>query len=156
MVTVHAPVPEQPPPLQPVNVEPVAGVAVSVTLVPLSKEAEQVAPQSIPAGLEVTVPLPVPAPLTVRVTVWRLNVAVTVVAAFKVTEQVPVPKQPPPLQPVKVEPVAGVAVSVTKVPLSNEAEQVTPQSIPGGLEVTVPLPEPSRVTERVNCVPPAV
>src|SRR5437899_1262843 len=82
--------------------------------------------------------------------------AVTVVLAVSVTLQVPVPEQPPPLQPAKVEPVAGFAVSVTNVPLSNEAEQVTPQSIPGGLEVTVPLPEPSRVTERVNCVPPAV
>ena len=33
IVTVHAPVPEHAPP-QPVNVEPVAGVAVSVTCVP--------------------------------------------------------------------------------------------------------------------------
>jgi hypothetical protein len=34
-----------------------------------------------------------------------------------VTEQLPVPEQPDPLQPVKLEPVAGLAVSVTTVPL---------------------------------------
>ena len=68
-VTVQAPVPEQPPPLQPVKVEPVVGAAVSVTAVPLVKLAAQVAPQSMPAGELVTVPLPVPAGLTVRVKV---------------------------------------------------------------------------------------
>ena len=35
-VTVHGLVPEQPPPLQPANVDPPAAVAVSVTTVPLS------------------------------------------------------------------------------------------------------------------------
>src|SRR5207249_4073633 len=152
-VTLQVPVPKQPPPLQPVKIEPLAGVAVSVTKVPLSNEAEQVAPQLIPAGFEVTVPLPVPALLTARVTLCSVKVAVTVVAAFKVTEQLPLPVQPPPFQPAKVEPLAGVAVSVTKVPLSNEAEQAAPQSIPGGLEVTVPLPVPSRTTERVGRFP---
>src|SRR5437773_7101489 len=149
-VTEQVPVPEQPPPLQPAKVEPLADVAVSVTKVPLSNVAEQVAPQLIPAGFEVTAPLPVPALLTARVTLCSVKVAVTVVAAFKVTEQLPVPVQPPPFQPAKVEPLAGVAVSVTKVPLSNEAEQAAPQSIPGGLEVTVSLPVPPRITERVG------
>ena len=41
----------------------------------------------------------------------------TVVAADRVTVQEPVPEAPPPLHPAKVEPVAGVAVSVTAVPL---------------------------------------
>ena len=36
-MTVQVPVPVQPPPLQPVNVEPAAGVAVKVTAVPLAK-----------------------------------------------------------------------------------------------------------------------
>jgi hypothetical protein len=76
-----------------------------------------VAPQLIPAGLEVTVPLPDPDLLTDRVNVCTLKVAVTDVAAFIVTEQVPVPEQPPPLQPANVEPPAGAAVSVTDVPL---------------------------------------
>ena len=72
----------------------------------------------IPAGLDVTVPLPEPVLLTERVKVWgRSNVAVTVVAALMVTEHVPVPEQPPPLQPANVDPPAGAAVSVTTVPL---------------------------------------
>ena len=52
--------PEQAPP-QPVNVESLAGAAVSVTLVPLSYSAEQAEPQSTPAGDGATVPDPVPA-----------------------------------------------------------------------------------------------
>jgi len=76
-----------------------------------------VAPQLIPAGLEVTVPLPDPVLLTKSVNVCTLKVAVTDVAAFMVTEHVPVPEHPPPLQPANVEPPAGAAVSVTDVPL---------------------------------------
>jgi hypothetical protein len=45
----------------------------------------------------------------------KVKVAVTDRAAFIVTVQVPVPEQAP-LQPVKFVPVAGVAVSVTRVP----------------------------------------
>src|SRR5437016_1732301 len=149
-VTVQAPVPEQPPPLQPVKVEPATGVAVNVTAVPLAKLAEQVAPQLIPTGALVTVPLPVPALLTLSVNVWSVNVVVTVVAAESVTVQAPVPEQPPPLQPVKVEPAAGVAVNVTAVPLAKLAEQVAPQLIPTGELVTVPLPVPAGVTVRVK------
>ena len=61
------------------------------------------------------------------------------------------PEQPPPDQPPNVEPAAGLAVSVTIVPSSNDAEQVEPQSIPAGLLVTVPLPPPARATVRVRC-----
>jgi len=50
----------QPVPLQPANVEPVAGVAVKVTIAPLAKEAEHVALQLMPAGPLTTVPFPVP------------------------------------------------------------------------------------------------
>ena len=53
-------VPVQPPD-QPVKAEPVAGVAVNVTLVPELKDAEQDAVQLMPAGELVTVPEPVPA-----------------------------------------------------------------------------------------------
>src|SRR5207245_6577693 len=67
IVTVQVPVPAQPPPLQPVKVEPAAGAAVRVTAVPLGKLAAQVAPQLMPAGELVTVPLPVPDGVTVRV-----------------------------------------------------------------------------------------
>ena len=64
-VTAQVPVPEQPPLLQPVNVDPAAGAAARVTVVPLVKLAAQVAPQLIPAGELVTVPLPVPDGVTV-------------------------------------------------------------------------------------------
>src|SRR6267142_4792017 len=109
MVRLQVPVPVQLP-LQPEKVAPAAGAAVKVTTVPLVKEAEQVAPQSMPAGALVTVP--VPALVTVRAKDGKVNVAVTVCAALIVTVQVPVPVQPPPVQPVKVEPAAGAAVKV--------------------------------------------
>jgi hypothetical protein len=64
---VHEPVPEQAPD-HPANVDPDAGVAVSVTGVPLSKFAVQVAPQLIPDGVLVTVPEPVPLTWTLS---WR-------------------------------------------------------------------------------------
>src|SRR5439155_724963 len=149
-VTVQVPVPEHPPPLQPVKVEPAASAAVRVTAVPLVKLAEQVAPQLRPAGELVTVPLPVPAGVTVSAKVGSVNVAVTVVAAETVTVHVPVPEQPPPVQPVKVEPAAGAAVSVTAVPLVKLAEQVAPQLMPVGELVTVPLPVPDGVTVSVK------
>lgn len=57
---VQPPVPEQPPPDQPANVEPVAGLAVRTTVVPYGYDAVQVVPQSMPAGDDVTVPEPVP------------------------------------------------------------------------------------------------
>ena len=47
-------------PVQPVTSVSGPGFAVSVTVVPLMKDAEQVLPQAIPAGLDVTVPLPRP------------------------------------------------------------------------------------------------
>src|SRR5437879_379890 len=152
IVTLQAPVPVQLP-LQPVKVEPAAGAAVKVTAVPLVNEAEQVAPQEIPAGELVTVPLPAPDLVTVSAKDDWMKVAVTEVAAFIVTLQVPVPVQPPPLQPVKVEPAAGAAVSVTTVPVVNEAEHVAPQEIPAGLLVTVPLPAPAMDTVSVEPVP---
>jgi hypothetical protein len=47
------------------NVEPVAGVGVSVICVPLGKLPAHVVPQLIPLGALVTVPVPVPASCTV-------------------------------------------------------------------------------------------
>ena len=52
--------------------------------------------------------------VTVRVKFCRVNVAVTLCACVMETVQAPVPAHAP-LQPVKVEPVAGVAVRVTEV-----------------------------------------
>src|SRR5881409_3763189 len=72
-VTTHAPVPEQPPPLQPVNVLPAAGVAVKVTTAPAPKVFAQTLPQLIAAGADVTVPVPVPTRLTVSVNDWATS-----------------------------------------------------------------------------------
>ena len=116
MLTAQVLVPEQPPPLQPAKVEPADGAAVSVTVLPWPNDAEQVAPQLMPAGDDVTVPAPVPVLVTASVYVLSAKVAVTEVAAVTVTAQVPVPEQPPPDQPLNVEPAIGVAVSVTPVP----------------------------------------
>jgi hypothetical protein len=80
-VTTHAPVPEQLPPLQPAKEEPDVGVAVRVTAVPLANEAAQVAPQEMPAGLLVTVPLPAPVFETVNV---KVGASVTVKLAVAV------------------------------------------------------------------------
>jgi hypothetical protein len=57
-----------------------------------------------------------------------------------VTEVVaPLPEQSPD-QPAKVEPAAGVAVSVATVPLGKLALHVAPQSMPAGLDATEPAP----------------
>jgi hypothetical protein len=150
-------------PLQPEKTEPGLEVAMRVTEAPLVKFAEQLALQLIPAGLLVTIPLPVPAAvaiamiLTVSFGVWTaltVKVAVQLLFASMVTTPL---LQPVPVQPAKVEPEAGVAVSVTSVPLLNDAEQVLPQLIPAGLLVTVPFPMPllvvvfTTVTVNVDC-----
>ena len=72
--------------------------------------------------------------------------AVTYVAAFIVTEQLPVPAHAP-LQPANVAPLVGVAVKVTTVPLVRFAWH---KLVPAGqvpldgpyAYVTVPLPVP--------------
>jgi hypothetical protein len=146
IVTVQGPVPVQPPPLQPENVEPAAGVAVKVTTVPLVKPVEQVAPHEMPAGALTTLPLPVPDGVTVSAKDDCTKLAVTDVVALIVTVQGPVPVQPPPLQPENVEPAAGVPVRVMAVPLANAAEQVAPQEIPAGVLEMVPAPAPALLT----------
>jgi hypothetical protein len=77
MTVVQVPVPLHPPPLQPARFDPADAVAVSVTELPVGNGALQVAPQLMPDGLLVTVPVPVPALLNVRVEGTALNVAVT-------------------------------------------------------------------------------
>src|SRR6476619_1568224 len=61
IVTLQDSVPEQPLPDQPVNWEPAAALAVSVTSLPASYSWSQSPPQAIPAGKLVTVPQPDPA-----------------------------------------------------------------------------------------------
>lgn len=87
---------------------------------------------------------PVPTMLTVNgYEVVPVNDAVTDFAAVIVTVHVALlPLQAPP-HPVKVWPAPAVAVSVTEVLLAYECVQSAvrvPQSIPIGLDVTVPLP----------------
>jgi hypothetical protein len=113
MDTEQVPVPEHAPP-QPAKVWPAPAVADSETVVPWLKLAEQVPPQLMPAGLEVTVPSPDFE--TVRGYWLRVKVAVTVVLAVTVVVQVPVPEHPPPDQPEKTEPAPGDWLSVTAVP----------------------------------------
>jgi hypothetical protein len=74
-----------------------------------------------------------------------LNVAVTEALTVGVKVHVPIPLQAPD-QPANVEPVLGVAVSVTDVPLAKLALQVGPQLMPDGLLVIVPVPAPPLCT----------
>jgi hypothetical protein len=143
MLRVQLPVPEQAPD-QPANLERAEATAVSVTAVPCPKACAQVAPQLIPAGLEVTVPLPLPALVSVSV-LSLSNLAVAVWSAPIVSVQEPLPEQAPD-QPRKDDPAAGVAVSVTAVPCVKACAQVEPQLIPAGLELIVPLPLPALVS----------
>src|SRR5271170_1094459 len=72
---------------------------------------------------------------------WAIrNAAVTLSAALMVTTQLPAPLHAP-LQPPKTQPLAGVSLRVTCVPLAKLALQVDPQLIPDGVLVTVPLPD---------------
>jgi hypothetical protein len=108
-VVEQAPLPAQPPPLQPDR----PAEAVRLTVVPRSKGVEQVPVQpEMPAGLELTDPLPT----TLTVSVGRLKFAVTATSDVSVRAQAPVPEQPPPDQPVKFETLSGWAVNVTCVP----------------------------------------
>jgi hypothetical protein len=140
-------------PDHPANVDPLAAVAVSVTLVPDTNEAEHVVPQMMPVGDEVTLPLPVPNLVTCSVyeaNVASVNVAVHEALAVSVTLVVaPVPVHAPD-QPVKVAPNAGLAVIATVLPDANDALQVLPQLMPVGEEVTDPAPVPALTTVNVT------
>jgi hypothetical protein len=107
----------------------------------LAKFPLQVVTQLIPAGVLATVPFPLPFKFTVSEnTGLEVKLAVTCVLSFNVTLQVaPLPLHPPD-HPTKLEPVAGVSVSVTTVPGLKVALQVFPQLIFEGLLVTVPVP----------------
>src|SRR5579864_8104993 len=79
----------------------------------------------------------------------RLKLAVTEWAALMVSWQAPLPEQSKP-QVTKTELPEGAGVRVTTVPSLNVAEQGdAPHEMPGGLLVTVPLPEPVKLTLNV-------
>jgi hypothetical protein len=114
----------QPVPVHPVKIDPDDGLAIKSTVVSRSKGAEAVeqpvGPQSIPAGLVLTVPVPVPDFVKVRRNV-STKVAMTVFAPSMVTVQVPIALEQASDHSVNLEPgaepvaVAAVAVRVTWV-----------------------------------------
>ena len=112
--TAQGLVPEQPPPLQPTKVEPTSGVGVRVMLLPVATVSVQSAPHVMP--VPVTVPVPVPVLVTVSTEVGPEKAASMMVSPVKTYEQVPVPLQPPPVHPMKVEPAVAVAVRVMAKP----------------------------------------
>ena len=120
--------------------EPAAAVSERVTCVPDGKLELQVPGQLIPEGALVTVPVPVPVLLTVSVVgAWTaVKVAVALWLELSVTAQVSLLPLHAPPQLVKLSFAAGVAVSVTWVPLEKLAVQVEPQLIPAGLLETLP------------------
>lgn len=109
------PVPAHPP-LHPAKTEPASGEAWSVTTLPASKSALQVAPQKIANGELVTVPEPEPVLVTVSGNASRVNVAVTFREFHIAVIQTQFPQHPSPDHPAKVQPGSGIAVSVTTVP----------------------------------------
>jgi hypothetical protein len=134
-------------PLQAEKTYPEAGVAVSVTVVPLVNDwlhpVLPLAVQLIPAGLEVIVPLPPSATCSAKYWTAAAKLAPTLrLEEDKVTVQEAALPEQAPLQPEKVNPLAAAAFSVTVVPLTNvwlhPAELV--QLMPAGLEVTLPVP----------------
>jgi hypothetical protein len=140
--------PTQPWPSQFVKALPLPGVSLSVSCVPCAKLAVHVPGQLIPAGLLVTVPVPVPdSSIVTEYVAAAVYVTVTVCAALiTVVHGCVVPKQPPPVQLVKVDPAAGVEYILNTAPLKKVPEHapLTPagdskQFNPTGL-VTVPLP----------------
>jgi hypothetical protein len=132
---LQPPVPVQGP-LQPVNVEPLAGVAVRLTAVPEATltvwVVVHVLPHASPVTLLVTLPDPVPCldtdTLTEAFGLDKENWALTDRACVMLTEQVPDPLQAP-LQPVKTEPLTGVAARVTVELAPRRALQALPQEI---------------------------
>jgi hypothetical protein len=83
-----------------------------------------------------------PEPSITMLTSWlaTLNVAVTDLLELIVTVHVPVPEHPDPLHPVKVDPVAGVAVRTTTSFVRIAFVQVEVQSTPPTSLVTRPDP----------------
>ncbi len=97
-----------------------------------------------------TVPEPEPAFATDSAQVSGANDAVAERAVVIDNVHVVDAPEQEPAHPVKIEPSAGVAVSVTDVPWSKPTEHAEPQSIPPTLEVTVPDAAPVANVFAVN------
>ena len=151
IVTTQVPVPEQPPPLQPAKVEPT--VRSSRQRDDRARRKRCIARRSAAdsrrrAGHGARAQCP-PAKRSDDGGRQVERCALTVVAAFTVTTQVPVPEQPPPDQPVKVEPPPRRrgqrdGGNLRKCRCSTAPQLITPTSL-----VTVPVPLPDLVTVSV-------
>lgn len=112
---------------------------------------EHVAPQLIPEGELVTVPVGAPVLAIARVKLGAVpagpKVAVTLWEELIATVQAPFPEHAP-LQPVNADPELGMAAKLTIDPAGKLEEQAEPQLMPAGRLVTVPLPDPASATER--------
>ncbi len=108
------------------------------------------APQLMAGEMEGEVTVPTPVPLFTTFKSYEtldvvLKLAVTDFAEFIVTKQLEVPVQAPD-HPVKFTPAGGLETErVTAVPLAKLAEQLEPQLMPAGAELTAP---------RLAAVPP--
>jgi 3D (Asp-Asp-Asp) domain-containing protein len=144
---VQVATPEQVAALHPPKANPGSATAVSVTDVPEPKFAEQVAPQLIPAGTLVTVPVPAPLSATVNPNcACGEKVATTDCCELPIEILQGPPPEQAPVQPANTELLSAAAVRVIVVPVLKFAEQVDPQVIPAGTLVTVPPPVPASVT----------
>ena len=130
-------------PLQPEKTESVAGAGIRATTLPWANSVLQLVPQFIPPTLLVIFPVPVPDRDTFKPYEIRLKEAEQDLLAFIVTE--PSRQSASPLQPVKMDPVAGTACKLTAVPVVKLAEHLLPQSIPAGELTIFPLPLPTVV-----------
>jgi hypothetical protein len=155
IVTEHVGWPPEQLPPHPEKDQPGVGTALSVTTASAANEAVHVVPQLTPAGLLVTVPLPLvdtaSEKLDARTGSNRAVTWYTTSSLISLIVQEPDPEQTP-LQPANCEPGSALAVNVTGWKPSclwegNGKKHVAPQSIPGGLLVTVPEPPPSFETE---------
>jgi hypothetical protein len=138
-------------PVQPAKADVASGVAVSVTVTGgevLGYETVHPAVQGMRQEIPSPVTVPFPEPPSSTVSGWLASekLAVTNRASSIVTVQAGAVPVQAPLQPEKTDPDADCAVSVTDVPAAKSAEHAWPQSIPAGLEVTVPAPSPMWVT----------
>ena len=147
VVTEHVDAePEHSPP-QPANIHPLLGVAVSVTMLPAGNPSEHLDPQSMPVGALVMDP----PPDLETVSNGTSKIAVTSCgASIRTVHVTDVPPQAPD-NPVNSEPAAGLAVRMTDAPDAKpRVEQTGPQSTAAGELVTLPLPEPERLTVNTN------
>lgn len=140
-VTMHVPEPAQGAPH--VKVEPISGLAVSMTWVPWATDAEQALPQDRvppPAHVAETVPVPLPLFATTRLALASAKVAMTVVAVvtFERVHAVPFVLEHPDHD-LNAEPLDGAACKLRLDPAGTVTmHELIVQLMP--VPVTVPLP----------------